>query len=214
MRSKYGTGEESDDILKAWTNDRQVERTFCTHLSNVYHRSSYTTQEVAKLSALRERMLGPADQMTEVKAARDDSGIYVGGIALERSHRAECVKKAPRSYNFGTTWQQSRNLDAPSKNMKASDTGVDEALELRKDILKVRILRWSMCRTLTVTRAGRSGLWSPRNAQSGAQTYGGDGEPSQGSQLYSRWRAWECLLDGMSGERCSGRGGRVWCVLS
>lgn len=87
---------------------------------------------------IRDLCIGLLEEVSHNKP-QESRGHYTGGIAFERNKRAQPVKEGTRCYTIGNLAEGPTQIMAPNKGAKVV-TSNDESLEMRRDLLLVRIL--------------------------------------------------------------------------
>ncbi|THU89612.1 hypothetical protein K435DRAFT_865130 [Dendrothele bispora CBS 962.96] len=116
-RPKYGSGDEKDDIVKSWA------------LSNELGEDT-----IADLEDLRERILGPEEELGPDKPVKTREGSWTGGCFFERSPRARNLKGSKRAYPVTNSNMVQMTMETITAGQKINLTGEeDDHYRLRRD---------------------------------------------------------------------------------
>lgn len=133
LRHRYGSGREEDDVLGSWSQSRSAPLPLPMSRSHPF-RASLPDDMIEGLEDLRDRLLGPQEEMSPDKAALKD-GRWDGGIAFERSPRALSLGNAPRCYSVSLVNQVQKTMSAPGAQAKMLDLVKDDDAQLRFDLV-------------------------------------------------------------------------------
>lgn len=128
------TGRVSIHLSTSWATE--------THVPD---RDQIPATEIEAMKDVRNRILGPRSLVTPQKACKDESGVFVGGIAFERDDAAVSVGEGNRCYPSSTSYQTNRGMTAPHRGRKTFGEPLTDHASIVRDMLAVSYLPVQSC---------------------------------------------------------------------
>lgn len=100
-------------------------------------RSFFTQQQISDFDNARDSCLGAREDRTPNRPTQTAEGVWLGGTAFERNPEAD--QSAFRVFTLGASFERQTSKMAPAAPGKVHG-GWSEVNQMRKDLLKVRLL--------------------------------------------------------------------------
>lgn len=140
IRASIAPSNGEKDVALAWKTGRYGLYSIVANNTFIFESCSrlVTADMEEAITKIRDLCIGPLEEVSRDKP-QESRGHYTGGIAFERNERAQPVKEGTRCYTIGNSAEGPTQIMAPNKGAKVV-TSNDESLEMRRDLLLVRIL--------------------------------------------------------------------------